>query len=350
MNTIKTVPIIAAALATVLTVGGCVSRGDVHNQAIPAPTASTTAPKSASRGAVSELSAVVGTAQGVGMVCGHVDDTPLFVWDCYKSFGQLNISLELISKDRSRLSMFTLVSDNSISSAASDQDAKPQLMEFAEKIVPAAYHGKESGDILNWASGNPGQDVDGKVFGPINASLSGDGSFYNLSVFFEQVDLPDRSEVFDEFHVKDALAWGEAAGLECSQGVDNPDVGGFEKVRCGAASGPRAAIDFMLAFDDDPATPDGFSDTDIQQIHGNFVDVEPGSKQALAELVANLIQRMSGNPEDATKARQWVLDVGGRKVDSELGTLHALLVVTPDNVVEGMYNEVMIQPVGYQPH
>lgn len=289
---------------------------------------------------------VVDVARRSGMDCAHVDDQPLMAWGCYQTVGQMVMSVELVSADRTHVSMSTLVASNSLG-ASENEDPLPHILDFAKVVLPASYTGKETEDILKWAAdGGPGLT---KAAGPIFGSLLGNDDFQNLTVYFEDFELPFNSEIFDEFHVDDANAWAASAGLRCSQGFLDPKIGGIEEVRCTTSSGPRAGIDFQLAFTDRPPGDHGpveFSDTDIVLGIGRCVSAEPGSKEALADIVASLVQRMSGSSADAARARTWVLTYVGANADSEIGTLNAVLSVSPDDTHPLMGDQVKVNPVG----
>lgn len=331
-----------ALVSTVLVLAGCTHR--------PAPSAldweqSARSTRSAAPGkAVGEpVRDVVDAARRDGMDCAQVDDQPLMVWECHQTAGRMVVSVELISTDRAALSLFTLVASNGLDGG--NEDPLPHIVDFATVILPASYPGKEGENMLKWAA--DGGTSTTTELGPISGSMMGNDRFLNLTVYFEQFDLPSSSDIFDEFHVDDAKTWGESAGLECSQGVLDPQIGGFEKVRCMPPSGPRAAIDFMLAFDDSPA-PGDFSDTDIVLGVGRCMSAEPGSKEALADIVASLVQRLSGSSDDAARARTWILTYVGANVDSYIGTLNARLTVSPDDTDPVMGDQIKVNPIGYR--
>lgn len=288
----------------------------------------------------------VDAARGLGMDCARVDDEPYLVWGCYQTADRyMRLSVQLTSVDRKHVSMVTMVAANSLS-LSTEEDPTPYIVTLAEAIIPASYTGPESADLLKSVTkGKPG---DLAVFGPIRRSwLGGDDSFHNLTLFFGLFDPPDSSKVFDEFHVEDAWSWGKSVGLECSQGVEDPALGGFEKVRCTTKSGPRAGIDFMLAFAEEGSS-DQFSDTDITMCTGRFLSKETGSKEALADIVANLVKRMSDSSDDAARAYDWVMTYAGVKVEHHIGTLNAQLYVTPDGNLGAFGSSIHMAPVGHQ--
>lgn len=294
------------------------------------------------------LADVLAALDREGLACGRVDDNPVLVWNCFAESNRMTVRLDLLSEDRDRISMFTLVVSNSLS-VSTHQDPMPLLEKTAKVLVPASYHGPERDTILDWLSTDAEEDLSER-FGPVAASLMGNEQFANFSMAMHDfaASQAPSADYFETFHVTDAWEWGRQNQLRCSQGgLVGPGI--FERVRCVRPDGPRAGVDFSIATDDDESTPGiEYSKTVLEAMTVRFVPKEEGSKEAAVEIAASLVRYLSGSDKDAERAHEWALRYADAKVDSELGVFNGLLHVSPEGYKhEDLDASFHIWPTGY---
>jgi hypothetical protein len=220
------------------------------------------------------------------------------------------------------------------------------VLQFAKILLPAGHPGPDSDKAFRWLTERSGTEA--SSFGPLAVSWTGNADFRNLTAFIGDFRLPNVSDIFDDFHVADALDWGKHASLSCSVIKSNVAVDEPDEARCTTTNGPRVALAFRL----DVTVSGGYSDTDISCIGARYVPNE-NSKPVLAHLVEDLITRISGDRFDGTKAKYWVTEyapTGPATEPEDVATsvLNAELDIKPsDYYGPDTPAEIKIYPAGY---
>lgn len=326
----KSMAVIAGLVLTACTSQVPSRGGTTTVVASSAPTSTATSSVQSQSGSA-ELAAFVELARGLDMDCAHVDDQPHRVWRCYRTVeDHRRVMVEAVSSDHN---------DNGHLSSFWISGGQRLVMDAAKVLLPASDPGPGAA-AFRWLSRQDSGPSNTKL-GALWASWATDGDGAgDLAVKFGDFEQQAMSSNFDDFHLGDALDWGENNGLACSSGESSP-WGSPYVVHCKSTSGPRLFINFHS---DDPVTGNVQPDAEIAMIKGHYFPQDRG-EQDLGRVVGHLITRISGNQDDGAKAQSWVAANIADETDGVIGVFNAELDLNP--LTSTYEAEVTIFPVAY---